>query len=242
MPSRQLPTMADGFRERGGEVTRIEAFVDAAFAFAVTLLVISIDAIPGSRDELILALKGIPAFAVSFAMIALFWHGHARYTRRYGLDDMASVLMSLVLVFLVLVFVYPLKVMFASFFHLATAGFLPANFAIRSGEDWVLVFVVFGMAFASMGTMLALLTRHAWKLRETLELDVEERIATRCYELSWWLIPAVSMLSIGLALLALACRDIPWLLSLPGPVYMLLAGQGPLISRYGRHLRRQLPP
>ena len=28
---------------RGREVTRIEAFVDAAFAFAVTLLVISLD-------------------------------------------------------------------------------------------------------------------------------------------------------------------------------------------------------
>ena len=29
---------ADGFRERGAAVTRLEAFVDAAFAFAVTLL------------------------------------------------------------------------------------------------------------------------------------------------------------------------------------------------------------
>lgn len=239
MHVRELPRMKDGFRQRGAEVTRIEAFVDAAFAFAVTLLVISIDTIPGSRDELVLAMKGIPAFAVSFAMIALFWYGHARHTQRYGLDDTASILMSLALVFLVLVFVYPLKVMFASFFSLVTSGYLPANYAIDSPADWVMVFVVFGVAFASMGSMLALLTRHAWKQREELGLDLEERVLTRSYELSWWLIPAVSLMSIGLAQIARLFPEQPWLLSLPGPVYMLLGMQTPLINAYGRRLRRR---
>ncbi len=37
-----------GFRMRGLDMTRIEVFVDAAFAFAVTMLVISFDAIPTS--------------------------------------------------------------------------------------------------------------------------------------------------------------------------------------------------
>ena len=47
----------DGFRERGANVTRFEAFVDAAFAFAVTLLVISLDGMPASISELMDALK-----------------------------------------------------------------------------------------------------------------------------------------------------------------------------------------
>src|SRR3546814_2600214 len=34
----QAPRMADGFVHRGRQVTRLETFVDAAFAFAVTLL------------------------------------------------------------------------------------------------------------------------------------------------------------------------------------------------------------
>ncbi len=59
-----------GFRLRGLEMTRLETFCDAAFAFAVTLLVISGEGIPGSYQELIVALKGIPAFAASFAAIA----------------------------------------------------------------------------------------------------------------------------------------------------------------------------
>ena len=37
---------------RGDNMTRIETFVDAAFAFAFTMLVISIDEIPKSPPEL----------------------------------------------------------------------------------------------------------------------------------------------------------------------------------------------
>lgn len=38
------PVEADyGFAERGSETTRIETFVDAAFAFALTLLVVSFE-------------------------------------------------------------------------------------------------------------------------------------------------------------------------------------------------------
>jgi uncharacterized membrane protein len=45
--------------DRGEKVTRLEAFVDAAFAFSVTLLVISGDKIPTSVDELIQALNHV---------------------------------------------------------------------------------------------------------------------------------------------------------------------------------------
>ena len=38
----------DGFRLRGQSVTRLETFVDAAFAFALTLLVIAGDDLPDS--------------------------------------------------------------------------------------------------------------------------------------------------------------------------------------------------
>ena len=104
----ELP-QAGGFRLRGTEMTRIETFTDAAFAFAVTLLVVSIDSIPASYVELVGALQGLPAFAVSFAFLFMFWYAHHDWSRRYGLDDFATVLLSALLVFLVMVFVYPLK-------------------------------------------------------------------------------------------------------------------------------------
>ena len=68
--------LPDGFVERGHNVTRIEAFVDAAFAFAVTLLVIASNSVPTSFEEMIQALKGVPAFAASFAQIMMFWSAH----------------------------------------------------------------------------------------------------------------------------------------------------------------------
>ena len=46
------PRMASGLPERGDKVTRLEAFVDASFAFALTLLVVSGDSIPASISEL----------------------------------------------------------------------------------------------------------------------------------------------------------------------------------------------
>ena len=51
-----------GVRQRGEQVTRLETFVDAAFAFAVTLLVVSFDAMPSSFAELYDALRRLPAF------------------------------------------------------------------------------------------------------------------------------------------------------------------------------------
>ena len=231
--------MADGFRKRGTEVTRVEAFVDAAFAFAVTLLVISVDAIPESREQLIDALKGVPAFAVSFAMIAWFWYGHASYTRRYGLDDMASILLSLLLVFLVLVFVYPLKVMYASFFQWASAGFLTAKYRLESAQDLRFVFVVFGIAFGSMGGVLALLNAHAWRRRDALGLDAEERISTRLYGLSWWFVPAVAALSILTALFVPTIDGMAWTNGAAGMLYALLGVQGPVLAWYERRLRGQ---
>ena len=49
-----------GFRRRGDRTTRLEAFVDAAFAFALSLMVIAVGSVPRSPEELSLALKGVP--------------------------------------------------------------------------------------------------------------------------------------------------------------------------------------
>ena len=52
---------------RGDNMTRIETFVDAAFAFALTMLVISIGEVPKSPPELFELSKAIPAFCLQRA-------------------------------------------------------------------------------------------------------------------------------------------------------------------------------
>lgn len=55
-----------GFRQRGQETTRLEAFVDAAFAFALTLVVISVGDLPKNSEDLIEALKSAMESAADF--------------------------------------------------------------------------------------------------------------------------------------------------------------------------------
>ncbi len=96
---------------RGDNMTRIETFVDAAFAFAFTMLVISIDEIPKSPPELFELSRDIPAFVFSALIIGAVWLAHAKWSRTFGLQDSITVYLSLALVILMLVFVYPIKLM-----------------------------------------------------------------------------------------------------------------------------------
>ncbi|MEJ2055586.1 MAG: TMEM175 family protein, partial [Calditrichaceae bacterium] len=130
MTEAELNTMPvkNGFRLRGSAMTRLEAFSDAAFAFAMSMLVISVGEIPKNYQDLILALKGTPAFAASFGSIMLFWIGHRTWSRRFGLEDAFSIFLSFALVFTVLVYLYPLKIVFSAFFTWISGGWLPSNF------------------------------------------------------------------------------------------------------------------
>ena len=232
-----------GVPERGDKTTRLEAFVDAAFAFALTLLAIAGDHIPTSGEELWSALRGLPAYAASFLLIVRFWSGHAEWSRRYGLDDAASRRLSLLLVFLVLVFVYPMRIVFAVLFASLSNGFFPANFAMTSFRDVSLLFLTFGVAFGSLGAVMALLYRHAWRERDRLGLDPRERIELRMAWLQWALIPAVALVSILLALAIPATRDSAsgWLLGLPGFIYFILNLATPVVRRATRRQLALLP-
>lgn len=234
-----LRRMRDGFRERGATVTRMEAFVDAAFAFAVTLLIISIDSIPDSVEDLVNALKGVPAFAGSFAILAIFWRGHAAWSRRFGMDDSVATLLGLLLVFQVLVFVYPLKMLSASAFNWMSGQLLPAGFVIDSVRDLQWLYWVYAAAFGLLGGTLALLTLHAWRHRVELDLDLEEQVNTRIWLVSWLAMPATAVLSAVLAGL-LPTFQPGWAFALPGLSYALLGLQAPLLARYQRHLRQRL--
>ena len=227
---RHAPRLAGGFLDRGANVTRIEAFVDAAFAFAVTLLVISLNSVPTSMPGLLQALKGVPAFAASFAQIMMFWSAHAAWSRRYGLDDAASQRLSLVLVFLVLVYVYPLKILFGNFFGWVSGGWLPAAAEIHSLGELRTMFVLYGIAFGTMSVCLAALYRHAWQCADALGLDREERRRTRGEMVRWVYWVTVAMTSITTAVL-LPSGTPGWLLAAPGMLYGLLSFSGWVIER-----------
>ena len=226
-----------GALERGDKSTRIEAFVDAAFAFALTLLVIAGDRVPTSVDELVLALRSLPAYALSFLLMLKFWTGHVAWSRSYGLDDAPTRRLSLSLVFLVLVFVYPMKMVFSALCSALTSGWLPANFEISGLHQIPVLFIVFGCAFGSMALVMWCLYLHAWRRRDAIGLDVGERIDTRMKLVSWGLVVVVAVGSIVSALLIPAVPGVGWWLGFPGFVYVTLNITTPLINAYSRQLQ-----
>lgn len=210
---------ADGFLARGGATTRLEAFVDAAFAFALTLLVISFNAIPDSSAALLTALKQVPAFAASFLLVAAFWRGHVDWSERFGLDSRAAQRLSLLLVFLVLVFVYPLRMVFSALFAFISSGWLAANLRFNSIDDVRLMFAAFALAFGSMGFAMTLLYWEAWRARDRVGLDPHERELARIELQRWGTFPLCALLSL------LTCLDDRWVsFGVPGFVFFAAHG------------------
>ena len=220
---------------------RLDAFVDAAFAFAVTLLVISADQVPDSIEALRVALKSLPSFAASFTMVAMFWVAHVRWSRRYPLQTMPATLLSLLLVFLVLVYVYPLRLLFGTFFSWATAGWLPMPLKVFTPfEDVRAMYIVYGIAFVSMSACMAGLFANAWRQRRPLALEsasAADAVADVACYLGFIVVGTLS----ALVAWCLPNRPSAWLLAVPGFLYFLLAFTG-LLDAWGRrwairHLR-----
>src|SRR5207245_7970750 len=69
------------FRWRGREITRLEGLTDAVFAFAITLLIVSLE-VPRTFDELAAVMSGFLAFLLTFAVLMLVWFQHFRFFRR----------------------------------------------------------------------------------------------------------------------------------------------------------------
>ena len=190
----------DGFRQRGMDMTRLETFTDAAFAFAVTLLVVGGgDSVPMNFDEMTAALKQIPAFAASFANIMWFWYAHHVWSRRYGLEDLKSVFLSLALVLIVLVYVYPLKAIYSGAIDFFSGGYFHSYFGMSTVEDLRSMFIIFGTAYVALSGMIALLYRHALRLREQLSLSELEVFDSKSVQMVWLYNVGIGFVSIMLA-------------------------------------------
>ena len=229
----------DGFKMRGLDMTRIEVFTDAAFAFAVTLLVVSIDQIPSRYEELIAVVKGIPAFGVSFVILFMFWFSHHTWSQRYGLDDTATIWLSAILVFIVMVYVYPLKMVANA--ALTQLFGLDGGLQVGSAEEIYMLFVIYGAGFVGMALIIMLLYMHAYRLRHKIGLNAIERHVTLSEIRNSGVLVLVGGVSITLALTL--PRDTPnaLVIGLPGWSYMTLAIITPLMGlRMSRKQQRLL--
>jgi len=112
----------EGFRWRAAnDISRIEGFSDAIFAFAITLLVVSLE-VPKTFEELMAGMHGFVPFAAAFALLFVIWMTQYRWFRQYGLQDGPSLWLNACLLFVVLFFTYPLKFLFSWLSNIWTGG------------------------------------------------------------------------------------------------------------------------
>ncbi len=228
--SRHDPEFVDGFRMRGLEVTRLESFSDAVFGFALTLLVVSLD-VPRDFSDLMNAIRGFPAFALCFLMLALIWNSHYKFCRRYGLDDGFARFLTCVLLFLVLFYVYPLKFLFS----LGINGIFFGPAAVTTHIDpaqFSTLLLIYGLGFAAVYLAMFLLYLHAYRLRDALDLSELERLDTRYFIRRLGTLVGVGLIAAGLA-------KTRWFREWGGLIYLSLF---PIMRIYGFLHRRKRRP
>ena len=207
-------------------MTRLEAFCDDVFGFAITLLVVSLE-VPRTYAQLIHDLRGFLPFAVCFAQLVMIWRAHYRFSRRFGLEDPYTVFLNIVLLFLVLFYVYPLKFVFTQLFSQLLSPAEATGFTFHEAS---VVMRIYAAGFAAVFFLFSLMYAHAYRLRSALELNPVEALETRLA-----IQENAVLVVIGVTSLLVAVKSPEW----AGWSYLAI---GPLLwihgSIFGKQVRR----
>ena len=182
------------FRFRGHEVRRIEAFSDAVFAFAVTLLIVSLE-VPKNFEELMITMRGFFAFGVSFVLLMMIWYEQNIFFRRYGLDDLTTTVLNCTLIFLVLFYVYPLKFLFTLIFDSLIYGNDHSPLTMKV-TDAVKLMVIYGIGYIFIYLLFSFMYIHALRKKILLQLTMAEIFDTKTKMYKNFILIAIGILSI----------------------------------------------
>lgn len=145
---------------------RLEAFSDAVFAIAITLLVLELGVSIGANGDLLEAFldewPSYLAYVVSFATIGAAWMAHSEITEHVDRSDSAFSRLNLLLLLLVCFLSFPTK--------------LVGEFIRTEGSERVAV-TLFGINLVLIAAGLSILWRHAVKASlvrpDTADAEVE---------------------------------------------------------------------
>ncbi len=164
---------------RGHEVLRIEGFSDAIFAFAMTLLVVSLE-VPKTFEELQIGMSGMAGFAICFGLLFFIWHDQYIFFRHYYLNDTKTIFLNALLLFTVLFYVYPLKFLFSLL--ISGNDFIENGVVhekIKSALELRHLMEIYGFGFFLVYFVFFLLYQNALKHKEYLQLNLIEIFHTK---------------------------------------------------------------
>ncbi len=201
------------------DVSRIEGFSDAVFGFALTLLVASIE-VPPDFAALKQTLRGFFPFALTFALISWIWYLHYAFFRQFGLEDRLTIVLNNILLFVVLFFVYPLKVMANNL-----VGMGPSSFGALTEYDNRFLMVAYSSGVIAVFLVFFLFNWNAYRQRDELELKPED-----LYDIGTALRGHGMSVLLGVASVAMAMTLPMYVFAFSGLVYAL---EGPLQGANG---------
>jgi len=205
---------------------RLEAFSDGVFAFAVTLLVVSLD-VPRSAQELFAAMRDFLGFGICFAFLVLIWISHVRFFRDYPLADRRMVGLNMVLLFVVLLFVYPMKFLFSVLASELLGQHVQQ--AIGSLDEVRTLMQIYGLGFLALYASKLLMHLHVRSRGEILDLTPKQRLALSGSTRQQAIMIGIAAVSIAIA--RFTQDDGRY----SGCVYLLIA---PLLTANGHWTRR----
>ncbi len=202
------------FRQRGKEISRIESFSDTVFGFAITLLVVTLTPIQNFRG-LMNVVDGLPAFGIEFAMLVAIWLLQFRFFRRYNLQDRYTIALNMLLLFVVLFYVYPLRFMFSVVAFNINATLIKDG-TITDAQIPQL-FIIYGIGYTAVFVLFTLMHIHAYGQREALGLNELEIFDTQT-----GIIRNIALAGVGVLSILIAISQVGASVGLAGWVYASL--------------------
>ncbi len=191
-------------------ISRIEAFSDAVFAFAATLLVVSVG-MEESNSVIKIDWLVFIGFGVSFFVLVALWWLHYNFFRRTNYVDGLIVALNAILLFVVLYYVFPLKSLINSMTGVQKLSY----------DEVSSLFQLYSLGFFLIFLCLSAMYYRAYQKTKKSNLNYDLLFYTRHFAI----FVCVAVLSIVMAKTQLGIK---W--TLPGLIYMLL---GPLCYFHG---------
>lgn len=148
-------------------------------------------------------MKGFAGFAICFTMLMMIWYEQYSYLRKYGLQDLRIIVLNAILLFVVLLYVYPLKI----FFGFLTQGNESSDahgniiYKFTASEQISELMIIYGCGFVIIYFVFTLMYLHALKMSDSLQLNRLEVFNTHTMLYNKIFLMGIGVVSVLLAVL-----------------------------------------
>jgi len=114
--------------------------------------------------------------------------------QKIWIENNFTIIISLSLVFVLLIYIYPLRLLFSAFIAFITGGYFPSEFVLTTGNELTSLFVFYGVGFFAITSLLGLLNYYCLKINHIFKLNEVEILMTK-FELWIWFTQSIVALT-----------------------------------------------